>query len=793
MGTRVKTDIWRPSEKLPPRIKKLRDEYFRGESREYFRNESIPYTTGTPWDTVISPHERTGVPEFVDRLAGTEDTLMAFAKRVNLPEDFWNQPIIVRHAMVFKQVLKIHPTFILEGELIIGAHFATALSNCLNENEARQWEKKAKRFLEKVTYLIHNGVLSCGATPGHIIPNYKKIVEKGFIAVEEEAKAILATTTSQPKQDLLKSILICIEGVKIFVQRYANKARELAQAAEPNRKQELLEIAAICERVPYYSARTFHEALQSVWFQHMLVMFAESYPGAGTSHGRFDQYMFPYYKKDCQEGSLTKEKAAELLACFNIKHNYAYDAFGTSGPKQGINAGFGQMITLGGRGLNGEDLTNDLTYLILDVQKDLNLLEPKINVRIHANTPKKFLDRLCEGIRDAQGSPYILNFDRVSIEALENEGMSHADAVDYGVVGCVENTAQGKDRSGTVDVRMNLAKCVELALNEGKDMRTGDQIGAKTNAPKDFKTFEDFKNAYFEQIKKVISVAVATYNLSDEIRATYEPVPYLSSLVDGCIDRGKDVNQGGAVYNFITAHALGFATASDSLIAIKKLIYDERKLTMEELIDALKNDFENGNRIRQMLFDAPKYGNDDDYADSIAREISRFWAQEIAKNVSPFTGRRYRAGYLTWNHFIAHAPRTASTPDGRKRGEFLSNGIAPVQGRDKSGPTAAFRSVSKLGFDVIANGGSYTVTFSPASLRDPEHLMKFSALLRAYEELGGSAIQVNVISPETLKAAQKDPESYRNLLIRITGYNAYFTSIGKALQDEVIARTEHGC
>lgn len=783
--------IWQPSENLSPRIKKLRDEYMDAESRPYFRNESIPYTTGTPWDSVLTGHELAIAPDIVPRIKGFADSAMAFAQTLNLPEDFFDQPVIVRHAIFFREALKVHPTYILDGDLIVGSHHATFLSNCLNEEEEKAWREKEDYFMEQVAYYIETGVTNCGATQGHIIPGHKRALEKGLIGIEKEAKALLKSAESREQKDLLKAILICIEGARIFSLRYAGKAEEMAEVEDnPERRKELLEIAEICERVPYHPPRSFHEALQSVWFTHALVMFAESYPGPGTSYGRFDQYIFPYYKKDMEEGKLTVEKARELLQSFNIRHNYAYDAFGTSSGKNGINAGFGQLITLSGQGLNGEDLTNELTTLILDVNMEMNLLEPKLNVRIHENTPDWFLDRLIEDISKTQGCPFILNFDSMSIKALEKAGLSHEDAVDYGVVGCLENTAQGKDRSGTVDVNINLAKAVEFALNQGKDMQSGDQIGNKTPDPVTFETFEDFKQAYFSQTRKIIELAVQAYNISDTLRGVYEPVPFLSMLVEGCMEKGRDVNMGGAVYNFITVEGVGFATAADSVIAIKKLVYDDKKISMAELVEALKTDFKDKAHLRQMLLKAPKYGNDDDYADDIAREVSRFWAMEVPNHTSPVTGRRYRAGYLSWNYFINMGPTTASTPDGRIRGQFLSNAVAPVQGMDKSGPTAAFHSVTKLGFDIIPNGASYTVTFSPASLRDAEHRMKFAAILRAYEEMGGTALQINVISADMLKEAQKNPEDYENLLVRITGYNAYFTSIGKALQEEVIARTQ---
>jgi trans-4-hydroxy-L-proline dehydratase len=782
--------VWRPSEHLSPRIKKLRQEYMDAERRWYFRNESIPYTTGTPWDSVLTPHELAIAPDVVPRLKAFGESALAFAHKIDIPADFFEKPIIIRHAIFFREALKIHPTFILDGDLIVGAHHATLLSFCLNEEEAKEWREKEDDFMARVAYFIRTGVMNCGATQGHLVPGHKKALEQGLIGIEQRARELLEKADTPDKCNFLEAVLICIEGARIFSSRYARKARETAEKEpEEQRKQELLEIARICDRVPYLPPQSFHEALQSVWFTHALIMFAESYPGPGTSYGRFDQYMYPYYKHDIETGNLTVESAKELLQSFNIRHNYAYDAFGTTGGKNGINAGFGQLVTLSGCGLDGEDLTNDLTTLILDVNMEMNLLEPKLNVRVHANTPDWFLDRLIDDIAKTQGCPFLLNFDSMSIRALEKSGLSHEDAVDYGVVGCLENTAQGKDRSGTVDVNINLAKAVEFALNQGKDMATGDRIGLATPDPTTFTTFEDFKAACFAQMEKIIELAVQTYNISDELRGIYEPVPFLSLLMDGCLENGRDVNMGGTVYNFITIEGVGIATAADSMVAVKKMVYDDRKISMAELVDALKTDFRGREELRQLLLKAPKFGNDDDYADEIAREVSRYWAMRVPNYSSPKTGRKYRAGYLSWNYFINMGPTTASTPDGRIRGQFLSNAVAPVQGMDKSGPTAAFQSVTRLGFDVIPNGASYTVTFSPASLRDKEHRRKFAALLRAYEELGGTALQTNILSADMLREAQKNPADYENLLVRITGYNAYFTSIGKSLQDEVIART----
>ena len=437
-------------------------------------------------------------------------------------------------------------------------------------------------------------------------------------------------------------------------------------------------------------------------------------------------------------------------------------------------------------------MTNDLTWLALEVIDEMNLLEPKPNIRLHKKTPQEFLLRVAEMVAKAQGSPFLMNFDEHSIEGMVWQGVPREEAWDYGIVGCLENTMQGNDRSGTVDVNINLAKAVELALNNGKDVTTGKQVGPKTGDPLKFKSFEDFMAAVKKQLAHTIKLLIDCGNMADTLRAKYQPVPYLSALMDGCAARGKDVNQGGTDWNFITLEGMGIATLADAVAAVKKMVYEDKRLTMEHLLKALEANFEGFEETRQLLKSkAPKFGNDDDYADSIARELTRFWAEETFKRSNPYTGRRYRAGYLSWNYFIPLAPLTAATPDGRRRGEFLSGGVGAVPGMDARGPTASIQSVGKLGLEVVPNGASQTITISPSMVETREHIEKLAALLRAYNEVGGTALQINVIDAETLRDAQKNPDLYSNLLIRVTGYNAFFTQIGRELQAEIIARTEH--
>jgi formate C-acetyltransferase len=635
---------------------------------------------------------------------------------------------------------------------------------------------------------------NCGAIPGHLIPDYPRILRFGWRTIQAEADEIVNDPSSTAQQrDLARAVSICADGVRVFAARYAALAEQLAaQETNPARQAELTEIAEICHRVPWEPAQTFPEALQSFWFTHMLLLVAESYPGPGVSPGRVDQYLHPYFQADIEAERLTPDQAKEWLHCLWIKHNYVYDFQGWVGTNQGINASFGQLVTLGGMDENGEDASNDLTYLMLDVIQEMNLLEPKPNVRVHAGTPDRLLDRLVEMVAETQGSPFLINFDENSIAGLRWQGLPEDKLWDYAPVGCLENTLQGCDRSGTVDINLNIAKAVELTLHDGRNAESGEQVGPRTGDPRTFITFDQFFTAFKTQLKTIMELLITANNIADAGRARFGPTPYVSALVEGCLESGKDITAGGALYNFITIEGIALATAADSLTAIKKLVYDEGSVEMDQLLQALDNNFEGYESLRRTLINkAPKYGNDDPEADEIARQISQFWTREAFEYVTPETGKRYRGGYLSWNYWIAYAPTTAATPDGRKRGQYLSNGVCPVNGVDRLGPTAVVKSVGKLGMETVPNGSSHTMSFSPSLLQSQENRQKLGGLLRAYNQVGGTCLQVNVVSPETLQAAQKDPSAYSNLLVRVTGYNAYFVTLGKEIQDEIIARGSH--
>ena len=776
--------LWSAAPTLSPSVKKLRDEYWNFYERR-FTNQVRAYTTGTAWDYVYPIWSWTNVPEVALFQRGFRSYLGAAATRVELPPDFWSEPLVVRQALFFRQVVRRYlPVEILDGELIVGGQFSTALSRCLKQDEQRARDKEEERFLKEWHALNDTGVGNCGAVPGHLVPDYPKVLRIGWKGMQNEARAY--------SSDLARAIVVCADAVREFTARYAAEANRLADAErDPARREELREIARIVAQVPWLPPETFPEALQALWTTHMLTMAAESYPGPGVSPGRVDQYLYPYYKADLESGRLTREQAKEWLECWWIKHNYAYDYQGRVGTNQGINSSFGQLITLGGMNADGSDASNDLTYLMLDIIEEINLLEPKPNIRVHARTPDRLLQRVVEMLAHAQGSPFLINFDENAIAGLRWQGLPEDRLWDYAPVGCLENTLAGDDRSGTVDVNLNLAKAVELALNDGRDLQTGKQIGPRTGDPRTFASFEQFFDVFKTQLRYLVQWIIRVNNLADVGRARWEPVPYLSALVGGCLESGKDANAGGARYNFLTVEGVALATAADSVAAVKKLVYETKIIGMSDLLSALKTNFEGHENLRQMLVNrAPKYGNDDPYADDIAREISHVWTEEAFKHTAP-TGKKYRGGYLSWNYWIAYAPTTAATPDGRRRGQFLSNAVCPVNGADRKGPTSVIKSVGHLDLQTAPNGASHTISFSPSLMRNPENQQKMMALLRAYGKVGGTALQVNVIDANTLREAQKHPDAYRNLLVRVTGYNAYFVGLGKEIQDEIIARESH--
>jgi trans-4-hydroxy-L-proline dehydratase len=818
---------------LSSRIQWLRDYYFMGVDREW-NNEYTAWTTGTPWDFQYNELHFYIVPETYSFLQTFRASFKQVARPVNLHPQFWDWSIAERRAWFNKEVMVNYlPHEIFPGDLIAGARFNIMTSACLSEKETRSRDKLvySENGSRAAMMWFHNhGYGNAGATGGHLIPDYARVIREGWKGIHQELQdfynALSKNEKNGAKGAQLRAMITASTMPCDLAARYSEVCRQMAaEESEPQRQKELNHMADMLKRVPWEAPQTFWEAVQALWITHMLVMADENYPGPGDSFGRLDQYLYPLWQKSIDEG-MSEEFGKEILKCFWIHANTAYDGMIRTGGNQGITAGYGQLFTIGGLGKDGADMTNDLTYVLMDVIDEMSpILEPKPNLRLHRNTPEKLMDRAVEMIATSQGAPFLLNFDERSMAGMmlqaKKGGISDLinkdNVFDYAPVGCLENTMVGNDRSGTVDANLNLLKAVELTLTGGYDMNpyknpiTGKldaqkRDGADTGDPRSFDSWEKFWDAYVKQTATIIQTIVDLYERSEIIRALYNPTPYVSCLVKGCAKKGLDITQGGAEISYVTIEAVTYATTVDSLLAVKHLVYDEQICTMDELITALKDNWV-GHEVLQARAQnkAPKYGRDDDTADEMGRKVMDVWTEETWKHKTKSTHRQFRPGMLSWNYWIADSFVLPASPDGRPMGKFLSNAICPSNGADTNGPTANVNSVGKvLGgkapdgngdwgefINVLPNGASHTMTFNPSLLRDPEHRDKFKAFLRGYIENGGSALQINLIDADLLRDAQKHPENYKHLLVRVTGYNAYFTAIGRELQNEIIARESH--
>jgi formate C-acetyltransferase len=818
---------------LSPRIQWLRDYYFSGVGRRW-NNEATSWTTGTPWDFQYEEFNFYIVPETYAFFPTFRAAFKQNARLVELHPDFWKWSIPERKAWFLKQVMvKYLPQEILPGDLIAGGRFNIQSSTCLDEAQAKAYLEtiEGEHGLRKAVFDFHNhGYGNAGCTSGHLIPDYPRVIDSGFSSIHSELHRFYNALSKQeklgPEGAQLQAMLTAASIPRELAEKYRDLCLSLAATeADTVRKLELEEMADNLAVVPWEPPQTFWQAVQALWLTHMLVIADENYPGPGTSFGRIDQYLYPLWQRSLDEG-MEREFGKEILKCFWIHANTAYDFMIRTGGNQGITAGYGQLITIGGLGPDGQDLTNDLTYAILEVIDEMSpILEPKPNVRLHRKSPEPLMDRVVDMVASSQGAPFLLNFDersmagmllqakRAGIEDLIHAGNVH----DYAPVGCLENTMCGNDRSGTVDCNLNLLKAIELTLTGGYDMHpytdpmTGktdlqSRVGPDTGDPTQFETFEDFWDAYVQQSNDIIQHIVDLYDRAETLRATYSPTPYLSTLVQGCAEQGKDVTQGGPQIRFVTIEAVTFASTVDSLLAVKYLVFEKRVCSMAELIQALRDNWEGHAVLQAMAVNkAPKYGRDDDQADAMALKVMQTWTDLTWNHHTTATDRQFRPGMLSWNYWIADADILPASPDGRKKGQFLSNAICPVNGADIFGPTANANSVGKvLGgkapagegdwedyINLLPNGASHTMTFNPSLLRDRSHKDKFKAFLRGYAENGGTALQINILDPDMLRDAQQNPENYKHLLVRVTGYNAYFTTIGKELQDEIIARESH--
>lgn len=630
--------------------------------------------------------------------------------------------------------------------------------------------------------------------PGHTVAD-DKIYHKGMIDFINNIRDSIASLNffsdkdAFAKREELRAMEISANALINFAKRYSEKLYELARSEKDiNRRNELETMAGICNRVPANAPRTFWEALQYYWFVHIAVT-TELNTWDSFNPGRLDQHLYPFYKRDLESGLITEEFAKELLQSFWIKFNNQ-----PAPPKVGVTAQESNtytdfcLINLGGVNENGEDATNELTYLLLDVIEEMRLLQPSSMVQVSKKNPDRLLKRALKIIKTGFGQPSIFNTDAI-IQELTRQGKSIIDARLGGASGCVEAGAFGKE-SYILTGYFNLPKILELTLYNGFDPRTKKQIGLKTGDPNSFLTFDEFYNAFEKQLNHFIDIKIKGNLIIERIYAQYMPAPFLSILIDDCIKKGKDYNDGGARYNSSYVQGVGIGTITDSLASIKYNVFEKNFFTMQEMIDTLKNNFQDKDNIRKKLInETPKYGNDDDYADNITRQVfeSYFKAIDGRPNTK---GGHFRVNLLPTTCHVYFGSVLGATPDGRFAKEPVSEGISPVQGADVNGPTSVIKSASKI--DHLRTGGTLlNQKFTPNFLSTEEGIEKVLYLIRSYFRMDGHHIQFNVVDADTLRDAQKHPEKYRDLIVRVAGYSDYFVDLGEDLQNEIIRRTEH--
>ncbi len=824
----------------------------------------------------------------IDRL---KDALFAKAPEIEveravlLTESYKNtegMPTITRRAKAFKHIAENLPIVIHDDELIVGSATKSQRSCQIFPEFSFQWiedefdtiEKRAadpfiltddsKKALKEVFAYWKGKTTSELATSymrpetidaishniftpgnyfyngiGHVTVDYDLVLRIGYDGIIKKAKAAMSAIDIKDgdgvkKRIFLNAVIESCEAAIMFAQRYSRLAYEMAEkCTDPARREELKTISKNCSRVPQFGAESFHEACQSFWFVQMLVQTESN--GHSVSPGRFDIYMYPYYNKDLKNGKITREFAQELMDCVWIKLN-SFTKVRDDASAQGF-AGYSlfQNLIAGGQDKNGVDTTNDLSFMCINASMHIMLPQPSLSVRVWNKTPHEFLIRAGELTRTGIGLPAYYN-DEVIIPALVSRGLTLEDARQYNIIGCVEPQKMGKTDGWHDAAFFNMCRPIELVFSNGEDC--GKQISIKTGDINDMTTFCEFYDAYKAQTEYMIELMVDADNAIDLAHMERAPLPFLSSMIEDCIGRGKSVQEGGAVYNFTGPQGFGVANMADALYAIKKLVFEQRQFSLAELKEALENNFgadsssndaqkvtievvkslaEKGvtvseqqisdiyknvvaggvskggsnkhQKILQLINEVPKFGNDDCEIDAFARDVAYTYTKPIEKYKNP-RGGSYQAGLYPVSANVPLGAQTGATPDGRLAKTPIADGVSPAAGRDVNGPTAAANSVAKLDHYIASNGTLFNMKFHPSALEGTAGLESFVALIRGYFDQKGSHVQFNVVSRETLIDAQKNPEKYKGLVVRVAGYSALFTTLSKSLQDDIINRTE---
>jgi len=630
--------------------------------------------------------------------------------------------------------------------------------------------------------------------PGHTVLDgkiYRKGMREFLREIEESRKRLEGSNDTEAgrKREELQAMAICAEALIRFAERHAGKARELAEEeSDPKRRAELERIAQVCERVPAHAPRDLWEALQYYWFVHLGVT-TELNTWDAFSPGHLDQHLLPFYQKGLGDGSLSREGAEEFLQCFWIKFNNqpAPPKVGVTAAESGTYTDFAQ-INLGGLTPDGEDGVSEMTFLLLDVIEEMRLLQPSASIQVSRRSPEAFIQRAAKIIRTGFGQPSVFNCDAI-VQELVRMGKSLEDARAGGSSGCVETGAFGKE-AYILTGYFNLPKVLEIVLYNGIDPRTGKRIGLATGEPEGFGSYEQVFEAFSRQVAHFLEIKIQGNGNIERLYAEHLPCPFLSLLIDDCIPKGMDYHEGGARYNTSYIQGVGLGSITDELSALRHHVFERKDVGMKDLLSALRADFQGQERLRQLLVNrTPRYGNDDEEADRVMRSVFELYFRLIDGRPNARDGT-YRINLLPTTCHVYFGSVTGATPEGRRARAPLSEGISPVQGADRKGPTAVLKSASKIGH--LRTGGTLlNQKFTPSLLARDEDLDKLAQLIRTYFKLDGHHIQFNVVNSETLRAAQQHPEEHRDLIVRVAGYSDYFCDLSETLQDEIISRTEH--
>jgi pyruvate formate-lyase/glycerol dehydratase family glycyl radical enzyme len=746
------------------------------------------------------------------------------------------EPLAVRRAKMLARILRDHPIVIQDDEVIVGTKtrkprgspvfpeincawverdldrlagrsntpffVADETKRAFCEHVFPYWQGRqvADRLMEAVPPELwradDRGVLYHyfrSRTIGHINAGYEKVLARGFEGIAADARRVLASVTAAgervaSKREFLQSVLLACDAAVVFARRHAAVVRDLA-AREPSaaRRRELLAMADVCERVPAAPARTFHEALQSMWFTHLVLNLETD--GHAFGPGRFDQYLYPYYRHSIDSGELTQDQAQELLDLMWVKFDEITLAKDSGEAQTSSSYPEFQNLNIGGLTREGRDATNELSYMCLTALDHTRLPQPGLSAQVSSRTSSRFLLRCCELLRLGLGMPAMFNSD-VLVLGMVNRGKTLEDARASSLNGCVACFCDGKDRMASSGY-FNLAKCLELALNDGRDRLTGERLGPATGDPRAFASFDDVLRAFQAQVAHFVDEKVRYDNIVRDIYAAYCPVPFTSSVIDDCIDHALDWHAGGARYKIATMSGVAVGTVADSLSAIRTHVFEHGGVSMPQLVDALDRNWAGFEVLREALVNkTPHYGNDDDHVDRLALLAQRIFCDAVEAH-HDVQGARYWVDLLPTTSHVALGQVTGATPDGRYAGTPLSEGVSAVQGHDRRGPTAAAASVAKLDH-ARTNGTLLNMRIDPACLHSTEDLRKLAGLIRGYFDQGGHHVQFNVVDRGVLLDAMAHPEQHRDLMVRVAGYSDYFVLLSPEIQREILSRTEHG-